>query len=158
MWQMGERNPTDNANRWLFPALPLPFPLPSPYLATVPSVCFSSVLFRLLAWVRFGLGRFSFRPCLVISWTMWSSFSCCCGNPRQSMQGRGERVARRYWTRIFALAFPHEIILIGADLLTCCSPTTTTNKAKSNRYIKSLGIGRECDRLQHTLQVAEQSD
>lgn len=140
--------------------VPCPPPVPPfPYLATVPSVCFSSVLFRLLAWVRFGLGRFSFRT-LSFPGQCGRLLAVAAATLGSRCRGRGgERVARRYWTRIFALAFPHEIILIGADLLTCCSPTTTTtNKAKSNRYIKSLGIGRKCDRLQHTLQVAERSD
>lgn len=59
MWQMGERNPTDNANRWLFPAHPL-FPPPLTLLqfhlfASVP-FCFASLLGFALVWVAFLFG------------------------------------------------------------------------------------------------------
>lgn len=88
----GQIQETITTGGWPCPA---PYRVPrTPYTiysvqSLTPAAAFSSFLFRLLSF-GFGLGFFSFRPCLVISWAMWSSFSSCCGNQAESAVRRAK--------------------------------------------------------------------
>lgn len=154
MWQMGDKSKRQSQQvvgpaqrRIPYPATRRPHLV---YLYSVQSLS-PAAAFRPFCFVSFRLVWVSsFFLGLVLS------FPGQCGRllavaaaTRRSPESKvGSRQSR--CCLLFALAFPHEIILIRADLLTWCSPTTITIKRQSNRYIKRLTIAS--DRMLNTLE------